>query len=184
MNKIKKFPRLIFYLIFSSTSYLSANMIYDFKENSNLEGWYVIDDNVMGGQSYGSLKLDEKGNGVFTGNISLRNYGGFSSIRFRNKKIDVRNYQFIKIKVKGDNKYYQIRIKSRSYDRHSYTKKIFVTNTWNVIKVPLSSMIPQFRGRNLRMDNFNGNFISEFGILIGNKTEERFSLLIDYITLE
>ena len=45
-------------------------------------------------------------------------------------------------------------------------------------------MIPEFRGRGLRMDNFNSTSIVEFGILIGNKVEENFSLLIDYIAFE
>ena len=45
-------------------------------------------------------------------------------------------------------------------------------------------MKPQFRGRKLRMRNFNSDSIVEFGILIGNKVNEEFSLLIDYIAFE
>ena len=83
-----------------------------------------------------------------------------------------------------DNKFYQLRIKSKYYDRHIYVEKIYAKNEWNEIKIPLNSMEPQFRGRKLRMRNFNSDSIVEFGILIGNKVEESFSLMIDYIALE
>ena len=45
-------------------------------------------------------------------------------------------------------------------------------------------MKPQFRGRKLRMGNFNETSIVEIGILIGNKIEEDFTLFIDSISLE
>ena len=45
-------------------------------------------------------------------------------------------------------------------------------------------MKPQFRGRKLRMNNFNERSIVEIGILIGNKVEEEFTLFIDNIALE
>ena len=77
-----------------------------------------------------------------------------------------------------------MRIKSKNYDRHVYIKNIYVKNEWEEIKIPLNSMEPQFRGRKLKMRNFNSDSIVEFGILIGNKVEENFSLKIDYIALE
>ena len=45
-------------------------------------------------------------------------------------------------------------------------------------------MRPQFRGRKLNMSNFNNRSIEEIGILIGNKTEEEFRLIIDYLILK
>ena len=54
--------------------------IFEFKSNSNLDDWQVIDDTVMGGVSNGLLRLDADGNGVFMGDVSIENNGGFSSI--------------------------------------------------------------------------------------------------------
>jgi Complex I intermediate-associated protein 30 (CIA30). len=138
----------------------------------------------MGGVSNGSIRLDKSGNGLYRGYISLDNYGGFSSIRLRQKESNVDRYEYLVIGLYGDNKYYQFRVKSKYYDRHVYGYKFFAKDEWQEIKIPLSSMRPQFRGRGLRMDNFNSTSIVEFGILIGNKVEENFSLLIDYIAFE
>ena len=48
----------------------------------------------------------------------------------------------------------------------------------------IKSMEPQFRGRRLNMRNFEDNSFVELGILIGNKVEEKFSLIIDHILLK
>ena len=65
-----------------------------------------------------------------------------------------------------------------------YVKNFFAKIGWQEIEIPLRSMEPQFRGRKLRMANFNSNSIMEFGILIGNKVEEQFSLKIDHVILK
>ena len=45
----------------------NGKIIYDFSSKNKLKGWNIVDDNVMGGWSRGSLRLDSKGNGVFSG---------------------------------------------------------------------------------------------------------------------
>ena len=42
-------------------------------------------------------------------------------------------------------------------------------------------MYPSFRGRRLNYNNFAGFEIEELSILIGNKVEEQFLLIIDNI---
>ena len=163
---------------------IQAKTIYDFSKSAKIRDWLVVDDVVMGGRSLGSLSMNENGHGLFSGYISLENYGGFSSIRMRQKEIKLEDAQVIVIRVFGDNKFYQMRIRSEYYDRHVYVNKFYAKNGWSVIKIPLNTMEPQFRGRKLKMNNFNSNSIVELGILIGNKVEEDFSLLIDYIILQ
>ena len=165
-------------------SFVEAEIVYDFSENSSLRNWIVIDDGVMGGRSQGSLRINFEGHGVFSGFVSLENYGGFSSIRYNTKPINLSGYDYISIRVFGDNKDYQLRIKSDYYDRHVYSKSFFVNNEWQEISIPLDQFEPQFRGRKLRMRNFNEKSIVEIGILIGNKVEEDFTLFIDSISLK
>ena len=174
----------LFTVIQFSVLFVKAEIIYDFSENSNLRNWRVVDDGVMGGRSQGSLRVNFEGHGVFSGFVSLENYGGFSSIRYNTTPINVIGYDYISIKVFGDNKEYQLRIKSDYYDRHVYSKPFFAKNEWQEISIPLGKMKPQFRGRKLRMSNFNERSIVEIGILIGNKVEEDFTLFIDSISLE
>ena len=163
---------------------MKAEVLYDFSENSSLRYWSVVDDGVMGGVSQGSLRINYEGHGVFSGYVSLENYGGFSSIRYNTTPVSVVGYEFLSIKVFGDDKDYQIRIKSDYYDRHVYSKPFFAKNEWQEISIPLGKMKPQFRGRKLRMSNFNERSIVEIGILIGNKVEEDFTLFIDQISLK
>ena len=174
---------IIFYSIIFLINTISPKTLYDFTREDRFEGWSVVDDVVMGGRSSGALVLDEDGHGIFYGYVSLRNNGGFSSIRCDIKKIDVRDYNYLVLKIKGDNKKYQFRVKSSYYDRHSYVKEFFASDVWSEIKIPLESMRPQFRGMRLNMGKFSGDFIVQFGILIGNKIEEDFMLMIDSIYL-
>tara|TARA_B100000214_G_scaffold372012_1_gene349429 strand:+ start:506 stop:1051 length:546 start_codon:yes stop_codon:yes gene_type:complete len=175
--------QIIFYFTVLFAMIAESRGVYDFSKNADMRKWQVVDDVVMGGRSAGYLSLDENGNGRFFGYVSLENYGGFSSIRLRHKDEKIDEYKFIVIRILGDNKWYQLRVRSRYSDRHVYVKKFFAKDEWQEIEIPLRSMQPQFRGRKLRMKNFNANSIVEYGILVGNKVEEDFNLLIDYISL-
>ena len=173
---------LIFLLI--CTLPMTTQMIYDFNESSPLKGWYVVDDVVMGGRSAGSLFVNAEGHGVFKGYVSLENNGGFSSIRHRFKRMSVEGFTKVKLKVKGDGKKYQFRVKSSSRDYYSYVATFSTTGEWQDIEIPLESMYPAFRGRQLKLSNFDQSTIEEIAILIGNKEEESFELLIDQIELQ
>ena len=180
MKKI--FIILFFHLFIMDNAY--PRIIYDFNKKINIRDWIVVDDGVMGGLSLGKIDIDNSGNGIYKGYVSLENYGGFSSIRLSKKVKNIKEFQYIILSVHGDNKYYQFRIRSDYYDRHVYVHKFYAKDEWQEIKIPLYNMEPQFRGRKLRMRNFNSDSIVEFGILIGNKVNEEFSLLIDYIAFE
>ena len=66
----------VFKIILFSLSLMNAKVIFNFSENASLQNWRVIDDGVMGGVSKGSLRTNYEGHGVFSGFISLDNYGG------------------------------------------------------------------------------------------------------------
>ena len=100
-------------ILFSS---LSSYIIFDFNKNSSINNWLVVDDVVMGGRSTGNFQLSKDGNGVFYGNVSLENNGGFSSVRYRFEKLMLEKFKTIVLKIKGDGKNYQFRIKHKSSD--------------------------------------------------------------------
>jgi hypothetical protein len=165
-------------------AFMTYHPIFNFKADSSLEDWYVVNDGVMGGLSRGSLKLDTEGHGLFSGKISLENNGGFSSIRYDCGPIDLKGYRFISLKVKGDGQRYQFRVKSSRKDYYSYISYFETTGEWQVLKLPLDSMYAVFRGRRLDMPDFSGKVLEEIGILIGNKKAASFELRIDSIGLE
>ena len=162
----------------------NAMVLFDFNSQSDLSRWYVVDDGVMGGLSQGNFGLDEEGHAVFKGTVSLENNGGFSSIRYRSGSVDMSPYEKVVLKLKGDGKKYQFRVKSSRYDRHSYIQYFETTGEWQTIEIPLADLYPTFRGRTLRMSNYPGNTMEEIAFLIGNKKAESFNLVIDKIELE
>lgn len=168
-------------VLFSS---LSNKIIFDFNTNSSINNWIIVDDVVMGGRSLGSFELNNKGNGVFSGSISLENNGGFSSVRYRFEKLILEKFKTIVLKIKGDGKNYQFRIKHKSSDYASYITSFSSSGEWQEIEIPIKSMYPSFRGRKLDEPNFNHEFIEEITFLIANKKNEDFKLLIDKIELK
>jgi len=159
-------------------------IIFDFTTQSDIKDWLVIDDNVMGGESSGTFNLNADGFGVFSGSVSLENNGGFSSVRYRFEKLKVKGYNKISIKLRGEGKKYQFRIKSSSGDYYSYISTFSTSGEWEEIEIQLKDMYPSFRGRKLDQPNFSNDYIEEIGFLIGNKKTENFKLLIDKIELK
>ncbi len=164
-------------------SSLSSHIIFDFNKNSSISNWIVVDDVVMGGRSNGNFQLNKEGKGVFSGKISLDNNGGFSSVRYGFNKLNVEKFKSIVLKIRGDGKNYQFRIKHKSTDYASYITYFSSSGQWQEIEIPINSMYPSFRGRKLDEPNFLHKTIEEVTFLIANKKNEDFILLIDKIEL-
>ena len=173
------------YLICSMVlvSSLFSHIIFDFNKNSSISNWVVVDDVVMGGRSNGNFQLNKEGKGVFSGKVSLDNNGGFSSVRHGFNKLNIEKFKSIVLKIKGDGKKYQFRIKHKSSDYASYITSFSSSGEWQEIEIPLNSMYPSFRGRKLDEPNFFHKHIEEVTFLIANKKNEDFMLLIDKIEL-
>jgi hypothetical protein len=175
---------LRFYVLLLFISLQQSMTLYQFNSESNLDSWAILDDVVMGGQSDGHLKVNEDGHGEFYGQISLENNGGFSSVRHYFETLDSSNFSTFSIRLKGDGKTYQFRVKNSRNNRHSYIYKFDTSGDWQTIKIPFKDMYASFRGYRLDIPNFEGNKMEEIAFLIGNKKKESFKLLIDYVSLE
>lgn len=158
-------------------------VLFDFSKESSLSNWFVINDGVMGGLSEGALELTSEGHGSFTGQVRLENYGGFTSIRCATGKIETPEGAIVRMRVKGDGKNYQFRVKHKARDYQSYITTFSTSGEWETIEIPLSKLYPSFRGRVLDMPNFNHSNLTEFTFLIANKKAETFELLIDSVEL-
>ncbi|TXE21177.1 CIA30 family protein [Psychroflexus gondwanensis] len=158
-------------------------LIYDFNSSENLENWTIVNDGVMGGLSSSTMNLNEEGHGVFTGKISLKNNGGFASVRHFTNMSNVGSYKYIILKVRGNPSTYQFRLKKERGDYYSYVNSFEVTPTWKTVKLEISAFYPTYRGRSLDLPNFNAESIEEVTFLIGNKAVEEFKLEIDKIFL-
>jgi hypothetical protein len=88
------------------------------------------------------------------------------------------------IKLKGDGKTYQFRVKSSNDDYYSYVISFETSGNWETIEISFSSMYPAFRGRKLNAVNYPGKQLEMVAFLIGNKKTEDFKLEIDSIVLK
>lgn len=163
---------------------MQSSSVFQFNKTSDISNWSVVDDVVMGGRSSGNFTLNKEGKGVFKGHVSLKNNGGFSSLQYRFTKMSTKPYSKIILKVKGDGKKYQFRIKTKTSDYYSYISSFNSSEDWETIEISLSDMYPAFRGRQLNIPNYNADHIESIAFLIGNKKEEDFKLEIDAIVLK
>lgn len=178
---------MIYFLVFISLSFFvktDMKEIYSFTSYSKVNEWRIVNDGVMGGISKSSLMLTDDGYGKFSGHISLANNGGFASIQLNTSVKLSEEKKFIVLRIKGDGKTYEFRLKGEISQSESYVYQFTTTGEWENIKLPLGEFYPQFRGRKLNYPNFNFNTIEQLSFLIANKQEEDFKLLIDWIGLE
>jgi NADH dehydrogenase [ubiquinone] 1 alpha subcomplex assembly factor 1 len=159
-------------------------ILFDFNKGSEIDNWKVVNDVVMGGRSEAQFRVNSEGHGSFLGHVSLENNGGFSSLRYRFESLDVINYKKIVLKLKGDGKDYQFRLKSDLSNAHSYVKHFQTSGEWETIELDFKDMYTRFRGRNLDMPNFPGKMMTEIAFLIANKKAEAFMIEIDKISLK
>ncbi len=144
--------------------------------------WQNIDDVVMGGISSSQMKI-HKNKATFKGNLSLENNGGFASIRSEDITQDLEGYDGLLLRVKGDGKAYQFRLRDQAYNRHNYSLRFKTTkDNWTLVKLPFDQFTAGYRGRNL--DSYppiKTDEIRTLGLLLSDKQEGKFSLEIDWI---
>ena len=158
--------------------------LFDFNSKSDISNWRTVDDVVMGGRSNGSFKINEVGNGLFYGKVSLENNGGFSMVQYYFETKEANTFSKVCIRLKGDGKPYQFRVKTNTSDSHSYVAAFNTSGDWETIEIPFKTLSPAFRGRKLDIPNYDGSQMEMLAFLIGNKKAESFSLEIDSIVLK
>jgi len=158
--------------------------VFEISSESSTDNWYIVDDRVMGGRSYGNFEITDDGFGRFWGDVSTENNGGFSSVRYRVEGSKAAPVEAFILKVKGDGRQYQFRVKSTKSQRFSYVVEFETSGEWEEIIIPFDTMRPQWRGRRLSGANYDGDGLSEIGILIGNKQNESFELQIKSLQIK
>ena len=150
--------------------------LYDFSSAEELKSWRIINDGVMGGLSQSEISHRDQ-SAIYKGTISLENNGGFASTRTMPKNLRLEGYKGISLRIKGDGKKYQFRIRANSrFDGVSY-RNIFETkkDEWMTINLAFSDFIPTWRGRILKeVKALDPSEIQQIGFLIANREAEDF----------
>lgn len=163
----------------------TIHSIYSFDDPEEIGHWVSVNDNVMGGLSEGVASVTVDSCLLFSGTISLENNGGFASIRTLPKDFNLGDFRGVRIKVKGDGRAYQFRIRTDGeYDgiafKHEFST---IPGEWLEIDLPFSSFLPSFRGRILQdVKPLLPTDIKQMGFLITDKAAGSFRLTIDEIS--
>jgi len=159
-------------------------LITDFTPASPDLGWYVVNDNVMGGQSDGGFEL-EPGALHFSGRTNTDG-GGFSSIRTGPLELDLSQYAAIRLRAKGDGRRYTWRLTTdaRYYGRPLAYWADFETaeDEWRTVEVPFSRFVPRFRGTELDGPPLDTGSITSMGLMIYDKRDGPFELRLASIS--
>jgi NADH dehydrogenase [ubiquinone] 1 alpha subcomplex assembly factor 1 len=159
-------------------------LIFNFDTQEEVAQWRTIDDVVMGGVSQSVIKAGSQGICLFTGTVSLENFGGFASASSLPAAYNLGGFTGIAIRVKGDGKRYKFTVKTdTAFTGFSYQAPFNTENsTWAVIQLPFKTFVPMFRGS--MMDNvepIDPQKVKSFGLLIADKQKGPFKLEIDWI---
>lgn len=145
--------------------------------------WYTVDDGVMGGVSSSRVEIVEPNIMFFSGCISLKNNGGFSSVRSEWNIVDLSGFDGLLIRVLGDGKVYRLRIRTEATgDDISYNGSFETTpDQWVHVYIPCVKMVPTYRGIVMNVDQLNVKCVGSFGFMLSDKQTGDFGLRVDWI---
>ena len=147
-----------------------------------IKNWSRVNDDVMGGISTSKIGINNDGNLVFSGVLSLKNNGGFASMRLDLIDLDLEKVKSFKIKFKGDGNSYKLRF--RQNDRRvSYSHSFkSVKGKWIEKNIIVNEFKPTWRGINYaNYPDLQTEKISSMGLQISDKQEGAFELELKYI---
>ncbi len=141
----------------------------------------LVNDGVMGGRSNSDFILQD-GKARFTGKLSLENNAGFASVRMLWPYINspsVDTFNVLRLKVRGDGRVYQFRLKTnQGYDGVAYSYSFKTSeNKVQAVSISINDFIPTFRGRSLEnMPKLKFSDVQQMGVLIADKKTNEFGI--------
>jgi monofunctional biosynthetic peptidoglycan transglycosylase len=161
----------------------TTHNLIDFGSGDRSE-WSVVNDGVMGGVSRSGLRLTDHETGIFAGVLSLENNGGFASVRAAVGHRDLSAWAGLEIRVRGDGRTYQLRLRTNDrFDGVAY-RAFFETSAdeWTTVRLPFARFEPTFRGRTPRdAGPLDPAAVHQVGFMLADKQPGAFSLEIDFV---
>jgi len=172
---------------FASAPETSMRTLIAFDNSPQEPRWLAVNDGVMGGRSRGGPVLTD-GQLQFSGEISLANNGGFSSVRTAGRDFDLRDASVVVLRVRGDGRRYQLRLATDARYRGMAVSfgAEFDTRAgeWTEVRLPLASLKATVRGTALPGPPMDRSRVREIGLMIADKREGAFALAVEWIAVE
>lgn len=160
--------------------------LYRFDTPAAVTPWQAIDDRVMGGVSASCMRHDAAGHGVFTGEVSLDNNGGFASVRAPAEAPETAaDARACLLEVRGDGRRYKLNLRTDT-DFDGLTHQATFqppAGEWAVVRLPLESFVATWRGRPAAAGPLHAAQIKQVGFLIADRQAGPFQLDVRAIAL-
>ncbi|MFT6917581.1 MAG: hypothetical protein ACJA2G_000182 [Cognaticolwellia sp.] len=160
-------------------------LMINFTGQQSLDNWRITNDGVMGGKSQGQISL-QTSKAIFSGEISLANNGGFSSV-FRPIESLAKALESVTIDIGGDGLTYQLRMIVNLDGYRMAYKQSFdtVAGQQTQLSFTLADFQASFRGRNIpNAPVLESENIREVGFLVTRKVAGPFSLAIASVSFK
>lgn len=145
--------------------------------------WYSVNDNVMGGRSLGSFRVVNQSLNFF-GSINT-NGGGFASIRHELKSNLFNESDRIRLSIQSDGRPYSVNIRDKASSTariaHRSSIKTAASKEFQTVEVLFSDLVPTFRGRIVKADQFNPNEALSISLMLSDVVDGPFALNIQWI---
>ncbi len=157
----------------------------DFGTSKNGAEWAIVNDGVMGGRSESKARMLD--NSIFfEGMISLRNNGGFASLRNQGEELVLSEFSYVKIRFKTNTeRKFSFRLSGynafyRPFFKHEFGAK---GEDWQTVSMKLTDFkqhnLSGETGRMLTSNDMDKSY--RMGIILYDKQEGPFEIEIDFI---
>lgn len=151
------------------------------------DGWFVVDDGVMGGRSKGTADIADS---VlrFSGTL-VTDDGGFTSVRCRVDGDQMAGTSRLSMRVRADERIYGVTLKDDTrVGQRSVSHRARLDTTgpvdadgWMVTTLRYTELEPTVFGRSVDAPSFRASAARQIGIIIADDTDGDFSLEVDWI---
>ncbi len=165
---------------------VAAKPLINFSAPGEVQKWNPVNDTVMGGRSKSMLGTSDGGMGLFSGDLSLDNNGGFASVRSGSVAGLFVGAERVVVKFCGDGKTYKLRMRSSATGPLATFQASFETQAgvWSEHVFEASDFTAVWRGRVLRdLEPLAFGEVTELGFMISDKQSGTFALELAAIEL-
>ena len=134
--------------------------------------------------SISQFQLATNGGALFSGVVSLKNNGGFASVRSAHVGEDLRGLDAFVVRVRGDGRRYKFTVRTESGFDTPIFQAAFTTlpGEWQEHRLAFKEFVPTFRGRVLTdVSPFNPAKVTAVGFIIADKQDGPFRLELAWI---
>jgi len=160
----------------------TGSLLLDFSSSNAVQTFWVINDGVMGGVST-SRRRSTGGAMVFDGELSLKNGGGFASLRGP-IKFPTESAALL-LTVRGDGKRYKLILKRDDSSSTAQFQAVFVApREWKTLRFEPPDFKASFRGYAVAAPSVRLADVQYVGLLISDKQSGKFQVELKDIRAE